>query len=274
MKTIKELIIILLIGITTQMQAQHTLTKVWESDTTLAVPESVLLSAGVMYVSLVDGQALDADGKGGIAKLDRNGKIINGYWVSGLNAPKGIGIWKNKLYVADISEVVVIDTLNGQIESRIPINGAKGLNDVTVDAVGTVYVSDNELGIITRIKNGKPSTYLTGLPGSNGLLAVGKDLYVLTEDHIVKIGANKKLKKIGSIPKKGSDGLVSVGNGDFLFTIYSGQVFYLTPKGDKQLLLDTEAENKYTADIAYDPVSRLVLIPTLFGNSVVAYRLD
>ncbi|KLT67043.1 hypothetical protein [Pedobacter sp. BMA] len=274
MKTLKKLIIILLIGITTQAQAQHTLTKIWESDTTLAVPESVLLSASGMYVSLVDGQAWDADGKGGIAKIDRDGKIINANWVSGLHAPKGMGLWKNRLYVADITEVVVIDTLNGNIDSRIPITGAKGLNDITVDAKGVIYVSDSELGIVTKIKNGKPSTYLKGHVGANGLKAIGDNLYMVSDGGVLKIGANKKITRIGSIPKKGSDGLEPIGDREFLFTIYSGQIFYLNARGDNQLLLDTEAKKIYSADIAYDPASHMVYVPTLFGNSVVAYRLD
>jgi hypothetical protein len=65
-----------------------------ESDSILAVPESVLLYNHILFVSLVDGQALDADGKGGIAQLDDNGNILNAFWVKGLNDPKGMGIWK------------------------------------------------------------------------------------------------------------------------------------------------------------------------------------
>ena len=53
-------------------QAQHFLEKIWESDTSLKVPESVLYDKDVLYVSLVDGQAWDIDGKGEITKLDKN----------------------------------------------------------------------------------------------------------------------------------------------------------------------------------------------------------
>src|SRR5687768_3860280 len=86
-------------------QAQHTVQKLWETDTTLATPESVLpdIKKGVLYVSLIDGAPWEKDGKGGIAKVDLNGKITDGYWVSGLSAPKGMAIVGNKLYVADIT---------------------------------------------------------------------------------------------------------------------------------------------------------------------------
>jgi hypothetical protein len=89
----------------------------------VAIPESVLpdLKKGVLYVSLIDGGGWDVDGKGGVAKLSLDGKKYDGNWVSGLNAPKGLGMYGNHLYAADISEVVVIDIPSGKIEKKIPI---------------------------------------------------------------------------------------------------------------------------------------------------------
>src|SRR5258705_8138625 len=83
---------------------QHSIEKLWETDSVLAVPESALYYNDTLYVSLINGQAWDADHKGGIAKLDKKGNILDSVWVVGLNAPKGMGVWENKLYVADISE--------------------------------------------------------------------------------------------------------------------------------------------------------------------------
>ena len=58
--------------------AQVTLTKLWET-TDLPTPESVLPTKNgkSLYVSLIDGDAAKADGKGGIAILSEDGKIIN-----------------------------------------------------------------------------------------------------------------------------------------------------------------------------------------------------
>ena len=123
---------------------QHKLEKIWESDTTLATPESVLFYKDGLYVSLIDGQPWDADGKGGIGKLDKNGKIVNATWVTGLNAPKGMGLWNKKLYVADVSELVIINTISGKVESKINIAGSQGLNDITIDSKRTIYVSDSK----------------------------------------------------------------------------------------------------------------------------------
>src|ERR1700730_19318504 len=95
--------------------AQHQLEKLWQTDTIVAIPESVLpdLKKGILYVSLIDGGGWDVDGKGGVAKLGLDGKNYNGTWITGLNAPKGLGMYGNRMYAADISEVVVIDIKNG-----------------------------------------------------------------------------------------------------------------------------------------------------------------
>jgi len=44
-----------------------------------------------------------------VGRLSPDGQHYNGAWITGLNAPKGMGRYGHRLYVADISEVVVID---------------------------------------------------------------------------------------------------------------------------------------------------------------------
>ena len=69
---------------------KHTLEKLWETDSIVAVPESALMdvSNNILYVSLIDGGGWEADGKGGIARLKPNGMDYDSTWVTGLNAPK------------------------------------------------------------------------------------------------------------------------------------------------------------------------------------------
>ncbi len=70
----KNLIFILLISASVSAKAQiHTLEKIWETDTIVAIPESVLPDKNILYISLIDGGAWNADGKGGIGKLSFKG---------------------------------------------------------------------------------------------------------------------------------------------------------------------------------------------------------
>ena len=141
---------------------QHQLEKIWETDSIVAIPESVLpdMKNNILFVSLIDGEGWTADGKGGVGKLSPDGKKYDSTWIRGLNAPKGLGMMGNRLYAADISEVVVIDIAKGVVEKKIPIDSATGLNDITIDSRGVVYVSDSRRGKIWQIQNDIPSLYL------------------------------------------------------------------------------------------------------------------
>jgi hypothetical protein len=270
MKILFSLILVLTVPFA---QAQHTLEKIWESDTTLAIPESVLFEGNVLYVALIDGKPWEADGNGKIAKLDKHGKIVNAAWASGLNAPKGMGVWSKKLYVADISEVAVIDLSSGKIESKIAVDGATGLNDITIDKKGVVYVSDSRLGNVHRITNGKAEPYLSDLKGINGLKAIGDELFLLTGAGVLKAGPEKKRVTIAPM-EIGGDGIEPLGNGDYIVSCWVGLIYYLGKDGKMQMLLDTREQKRHTADIGYNSKDKIVYVPTFFSKSVVAYKVN
>lgn len=263
----------LLIGALTT-KAQHSVTKIWETDTTLAIPESVLPDSkkGILYVSLIDGGAWEVDGKGGVGKLDINGKVINDKWITGLNAPKGLGIWKNKLYVADVTEVVVVDIAKGKIINKIKIDSALNLNDITINHNGAVYVSDSKAGNVYKIENQQPKLIFKNLRGINGLKWTNNKLYMLTAKDVYTSGDDKQLTKIAEI-ETGGDGLEPVGNGNFIATSWIGYMYYLHADGKTELLLDTHATNYKTADIGFNKEKNIIYVPTFLGKSVAAYQL-
>ena len=272
----KKILITLVFGvpIILRAQQQHQLEKIWETDTVIAIPESVLpdIPKKILYVSLIDGGGWDADGKGGVGKLSLDGQHYDPDWITGLNAPKGLGRFGNRIYVADISEVVVIDIKKGKIEKKIPVEGEKGLNDITVDDKGVVYVSDSRSGKVYQITNDKPSLYMDNLPGANGLKAIGKDLYILAKKSLLKADPSKNLTKITDLPN-GGDGVEPVGNGDFIVSEWQGYVYYVYADGRKELLLDSHLQKKNTADISYDPAAHILYVPGFNGKTVAAWRL-
>lgn len=250
--------------------AQHSVQKIWQTDSVLATPESVLPAGKVLYVSLINGN--EKDGIGGIAKVSPEGKVIDTAWVTGLNAPKGMGIYKNTLYVADLSELVSVDLKTGKVNKKL-IDENAGLNDVSIDPKGVIYVSDPKNARVFRFEGDKQEVYLENLKGVNGVKSIGNDLYVLTSEAAYKAGPDKKLTKICDL-EHGGDGIEPVGNGDLLITAWVGYLYYVTPDGKKQILLDTHESKSKTADIGYDPKKRIIYVPTFFGNSVVAYKLN
>jgi hypothetical protein len=254
----------------------HTLTKLWETDSIIAVPESVLpdLKKGILYVSLIDGGGWSNDGKGGIGILSINGKKYDSTWIKGLSAPKGMGILDGKLYVANFNEVVVIDIKKGAIEKRITLDTslAKGFNDITVSDKGIIYVSDSRLGKIWSVENGIATVYIDNLKGVNGLKSVGDELFIGAGKKFVKADKQKTLTTIAEVSES-IDGIEPVGNGDFIVTAWSGYIYYVSANGSVETLLDTHLEKKNTADIGFDPKNKVVYVPTFNARKVVAYAL-
>ena len=263
-----------------QAQTAHKLTKLWESEAALKVPEGVRLDAKrkVLYVSNIDGQPWEADGKGSIAKVGLDGKVIAAEWVTGLDCPKGLalsadGKW---LYAADIGGIVVIDVRKGKIKSKIAIPEGIQLNDLVSDGKDTLYISDSKGKKVYAVKNGKVSVHLdeTVLKGPNGLLVHEGVLYVLDNNSLNQVLPDKSLKVLADGMAGGVDGLENVKGSDFLVSVWSGALWYVNADGSKELLFDGKAVQTSTADIGWDPATMTVYVPTFFKNSIIAFKVE
>jgi sugar lactone lactonase YvrE len=281
----KSLALVAAMGLAVVAQAQapatsHKLTKLWESEATLKVPEGVRLDAKrkVLYVSNIDGQPWEVDGKGSIAKVGLDGKVIAAEWVTGLNCPKGLalsadGKW---LYAADAGGVVVIDVKKGKIKNKIAIPEGVQLNDLASDGKGTLYVSDSKGKKVYVVKDGKAQVLLdeTVLKGPNGLLVHDGTLYVLDNNSLNQVQPDKSLKVLADGMPGGVDGLENVKGNDFIVSVWSGAVWYVSADGSKELMFDGKAVQTSTADIGWDPQTMTVYVPTFFKNSIIAFKVE
>jgi sugar lactone lactonase YvrE len=257
----------------------HKLTKVWETEAALKTPESVRFDAKrkVLYASNIDGEPWAADGKGSIAKVGLDGKVIAAEWVTGLDCPKGLalsddGKW---LYAVDVGGIVVVDIDAGKIKNKIAIPDGVQLNDIVNDN-GTLYVSDSRGKKVYQVKDGKPSVYLDEkvLKGPNGLLVHEGALYVLDSDSLNRVEKDKSLKVLASGMPGGTDGLEQVKGNDFVVSVWSGAVWYVSEGGEKQLLFDGKAEKTSTADTGWDPATSTLYVPTFFKNTIIAFKVE
>ncbi len=259
-----------------KQKQKHELVQKWETDSLLKVPESVLFdkTGQVLYVSNTDGpDPWKSDEKGSISKVGLDGKIIEAEWISGLDSPKGMGMFEGKLYVADLSNLVIIDIASGKIDKKVPIEGAMGLNDITIDSGGAVYISDTKGMKVYKFANGRTEVVLKDLKGPNGLLMHGNDFYVLDAGGMYKMNADSSLSKITDGMDGGTDGIENVTGKEFIVSAWEGAIWYIQEDGTKEVLLDTRAQKRNTADIGYDPATRTLYVPTFWKNTVVAYEL-
>lgn len=268
------LIFLTILGVDLTFAQQNKIEVIWESKEQLPTPESVLYypKDNVLFVSLIDGSGSEKDGKGGVALLNTDGSLKNATWVTGLNAPKGLAIHKGLLYIADITDVIVVDVVTGNVIDEIPVEGSTFLNDVTVDDKGIVYISDTRENKIFQLRNGKVSLYLDNVPSVNGLKVVDGKLLALAGKEFWSIDSNKKVTIFTKGFEQGGDGLEPVGNGDYIVTCWVGLVYYVKANGEIQKMLDVQGKMN-TADLGYNQKEGVLYIPTFNSNSVVAYKL-
>ena len=252
---------------------QYELLEKWESDSLLKVPESVLFDKAnqILYVSNIDGtDPWKADGKGSISKVGLDGKIIAAEWVSGMNAPKGMGIYNGKLYAADLGNIAVIDIASGKIEKNIPIQGATGLNDISIDPNGVIYVTEYLSKKLYKVENEKAELIAENLTQPNGVLFHNNELFLLDGTGMFKVNADKSMAKITDGMEGGVDGIENIEGNSFIVSCWEGALWQVNADGTKHLLMDTRKEKRSTADIGFDPSTKTVYVPTFFRNTVVA----
>jgi ligand-binding sensor domain-containing protein len=243
----------------------------------LRIPESVLLGtaakAPTLFVSEIEGQGNAADAQGGIALLNVDGSIRQQNWLRGLNAPKGLASFQGKLYVADLTELVVIDIETAKVLEKISAPDSVFLNDVAVDSQGTVYVSDTRKNRLYRLQQNKLSPWLENVEAANGLTFVGEQLFIGAGDKLFKADGQGNLTIVAQGFAERADGVEHVGNGDFIVSCWAGLVYYVHADGKLDLLLDNRPHKLNTADIGWDSTKQILYVPTFLGNSVQAYQL-
>jgi len=282
MKTLKYFFSFFLIaGIAVQAAGQteeaiksDKLTLKWSTDKVFEVPESVYYDdeRDVLYIANIKGKPTDKDGNGYISKMKVNGEVIDLKWVTGINAPKGMGVYEDKLYVTDIDRLMEIDISSGRIAAEYPAENAQFLNDIAVDEKGKVYVSDMMDTKVYRLSKGKFDVWLDDeiLTGPNGLWVGDGHLYIGAKK-IVKAGLKNGKAEVFAEKTGSIDGLEGTAKGGFLFSDWSGNMHYLSPGGEIEHIFDSSGMNINAADIEYIPSKGLILVPTFFDNRVMGY---
>ncbi len=249
------------------------LTQVWETDAVLTTNESVLYDPKerLFFVSNIDGQPTDKDGKGFISKLATDGSIVEMQWVSDLDAPKGMAIFNGKLYVTNIDELVEIDLKSGDITERYRVAAALFLNDVAVGEE-KVFFSDMKTGRLHLLANGMVKTLAENMENLNGLAYHNGHLYALSDAGLLKVSTEDGSADIVNSEINGGDGLVVLDDETFIASRWKGEIWFIGKSGTRKLL-DSKAEEIQTADIGFMPEEKLLLVPRFFSNKVTAYKL-
>jgi hypothetical protein len=243
-------------------------------------PESVLHDpeADVYLVANINGGPSDKDGNGFISRISPEGEVIALKWIDGamedvtLNAPKGMALTGDRLFVADIDVVRVFDRESGTWLDEIPVEGARFLNDVAATEEGTVYVTDSGTGVIHRISPDGALEQAGQTKNPNGIQVRGETILVTGgSNQIFRLGNDGALILEYETPAEGLDGLILPDDGSVLVSSWRGAAVYRFGADGQvdELFSDINAP----ADIGFDTQRNMVLIPHFKDDRVEARLL-
>ncbi|QCU89679.1 hypothetical protein [Thiomicrorhabdus sediminis] len=257
-----------------------------------ATPESVEYYAAedVYLVNNINGSPFAKDDNGFISKMAPDGKIIDLKWIDGadadidLDAPKGMSIIDNKLYVADIDTIRVFQLPQGKQLPSIKVSGSSFLNGVSEGAGNELYVTDTGMApgfkssgtdaIYKVSADGKVETILKdpkmGRP--NGILYDNGNLYVVffSSAKMMKISADGTQSLLPEPLAARLDGLVKLPDGGIAMSSWEGSSIDIYRDND----YETFAEFlNAPADMGVDTKRNRLLVPLFNENKVLVFDL-
>ena len=167
----------------------------------MKTPESVRYDADLdaYFVSNINGNPSQKDGNGFIVQVDAGNTSSVKMLVQGgkngatLNAPKGIAIVGDTLWVADIDAVRAFHKRTGAVIANTDLRPMKAtfLNDVVAGPDGSVYITDT--GVIFDAKGGMThpgKDQIFKVSGRKATIAVKSDSALKAPNGIAWDGAN------------------------------------------------------------------------------------
>ena len=270
------------------------------SVTTFKDPESVTYDKkrDRFYVSQVN--MAEKYGGGAVSVVSSGGQISELGWIEGLNNPKGLAVYQDKLYVADGNNLIEVDIEAGKIARKYYGAGSASLESVTIDEQGTIYVTDILGDKIYRLEQGGGlQVWLSDdkLETPNGILVHDGALYVASYGKIasknfdsfsdappgkvLKINlTDKSIMPLTKDPVGHLDGIVSDGKGGVYVSDWqAGKLFLIKLEDgtvvktyDMAKVLGIESAQGL-ANIAYVKDKQQLWAPMMLSGSVLVLSL-
>jgi sugar lactone lactonase YvrE len=275
-----------------------TATKVGETDG-MKTPESVRYDPelDVFYVSNINGNPSQHDGNGFIAVVRADSmaaatKILvqGGKNGAKLDAPKGLALVADTLWVADINHVRAFNRRTGAPIADIDLSAQKAtfLNDVTVDGAGAIYVTDTGIMIDAKGAMSHPGVdqifKITGrtavalrpdsLDAPNGIAwdsTSGR--FILGPSNSKAVQTWKEGDKATTPLVNGPgqyDGVEVLADGRILVTSWADSTVHVIQNGE---LLSLVPNVSGPADIGVDTKRNIVAIPRPTNNKIDYYKI-
>ena len=252
----------------------------------------------VWFISSINGPSGEKDNNGFITRLAADGSVDSLQFIAGgrdgvtLNAPKGMALAGDTLWVADLDAVRGFHRKTGASLATVNLSGlgALFLNDITVGPGGALYLTDtgvrfdsagtrNHTGPdrVYRISDGRPSVALEGdwLGQPNGITydTEGRRFLLAPVAGDSSVQEWREGQPRAEPVARGAgryDGIEVLPGGRVVLSVWNDStISEVAGKEIRPLIRNVPS----AADIGVDPVAGVVAVPVLGEDRVELWRL-
>jgi len=235
-----------------------------EPETVLPLPDDTLLISNVCDFR--------ERGNGFLTLLDADGKVLDWRIVEGLDAPLGMALSGERLYVIDNNRLLVFRWPGYERLETIDLDTTVA-NDVAVTRCGVAYVTDTAKHQVIEVTPDSSQTVFTGeaqFQGANGIEVLDGHLYVGGK-RLWRVNLETRVvDRVGPEWLSDIDGIEFEEDGTMQITPVAGPLIRYRDEVDYQVL---GGEGVSSANHGYSASLKLALIPTGYDNTVVAIRI-
>jgi len=259
-------------------------------DVGLETPESVLYlpDSDVYLVSNINGGPTVVDNNGFISRVGSDGSVQNLKFIAGgqasveLDAPKGMAVVGDTLFVADIAQVRRFDVTTGAAKGSLRFPKATFLNDIAADATGSLYVTDSGLkagpsgllptgtDAIYKINGEKVTVFAKGttLAGPNGIRTEGDTVLVVTngKNLLTRFDAKGKVVATAELPAGTLDGLVVLPGSRYLVSSWASKSVYVGSFSGGFTVAASDLPSP--ADFDWNPKQHVLAVPGFLASDL------
>lgn len=249
------------------------LEQAWVFDGFKAPEGAALAPDGAYLISNISGDGMAKDGDGSISRIWPDEGRVEHDWATGLDAPKGMVVKGDVLYVADIDQIVLLNATTGERFGEMPIPDSGFLNDMTVWN-DDVYVSDSSNARIYAVGGKSPVIWLESpeLEGVNGLLGDGDRMLIttMTAGDLLSVDVEGILTEIAT-GMVDADGIGLAPGGGYIVSSWPGEIFLAEDDGTVTQLLDTREDGILQNDLSV--FGEMIVSPNWEPGTVTAWTL-
>jgi sugar lactone lactonase YvrE len=267
----------------------------------MKTPESVRYDADLdaYFVSNINGNPSVKDGNGFIARIDAGNTSAATTFVQGgkggvtLNAPKGMAIVGDTLWVADIDAVRAFNKRTGAVIANIDLRAMKAmfLNDVVAGPDGALYITDTGIRFDAKGAMSHPGQdQIFKITGRKPSIAVKSDSALKNPNGIAWDGANGRFilgpfnDKVVSAWKAGDSTVTPVATGpggyDGVEVLSDGRILVTSWADSSVQVIANGAFRKVIAnvdgpaDIGVDTKRNVVAVPRFNAGRVEYFTIS